>query len=193
MSNNGHDLGAEENGVPAETIRGEEFSPELLQSLGVRPLMGRLFTAAEDAIDHPAPVLVISHRLWQRHFNGDPNILNRTVLLDGVKTNIIGVMPPDFVFTDEHADFLAPLHLFSVQLRGSPRYLMVVGRLKPGVTLAQAQADMAAVSGQLAKEFPRDMDHGQAWTVRVQTIRDGLYGFMSKPLCCCRAPWDSCC
>src|SRR5438105_14080087 len=83
MSGDGRDFGAAENGAPAERIQGEAYTPELLQALGVQPLLGRLFTPAEDAIDHPAPVVVISYRLWQRRFGGDKDILNRTVLLDG--------------------------------------------------------------------------------------------------------------
>jgi len=70
--------------------------------------MGRLFTAEEDPIDHPAPVLVLSYRLWQRRFGGDPNILHRTALLDGVPRNIIDAMRPGFLFTDDHAEYLEP-------------------------------------------------------------------------------------
>ena len=182
MTQNEQDFGAAENGMPAERIEGEEFSPEFLQALGVQPLMGRLFTPAEDEIDHPAPVLVISYRLWQRRFGGDKDILNRTVLVNGTKTNIIGVMRPDFRFSDDHAEYLAPLPLSHFQLRGSGRYLMVGGRLKPGVTIQQAQADMEPIARQLAKEFPRDMEQGKPWSVRVQSAREALFGFMSRPL-----------
>src|SRR5580692_9569993 len=140
------DLGAEQDGMLAEEIDGEEFSPELLQALDVKPLMGRLFTAEEAQMDHSAPVMAISYRLWQRHFNGDKDILSRTVLLDGVKTNIIGVMRPDFIFSDDKADFLAPIRLNHFQLRGSARFLVVAGRLKPGVTIQQAQADLESVA-----------------------------------------------
>jgi putative ABC transport system permease protein len=179
---NEQDFGAAENGMPAERIVGEEFSPELVQALGVQPLMGRLFTPAEDEIDHPAPVVVLSYRLWQRRFAGDKNILTRTVLINGTKTNIIGVMRPDFRFSDDRAEYLAPLPLNHFQLRGSGRYLMVAGRLKPGVTTEQAQADVEPIARQLAKEFPRDMEQGKPWDLRVQTAREALFGFMSRPL-----------
>ncbi|HEV8037505.1 MAG TPA: ABC transporter permease [Bryobacteraceae bacterium] len=182
MSGNVQDFGAAENGMPAERIEGEEFSPELLQALGVQPLMGRLFTAAEDEIDHPAPVLVISYRLWQRRFGGDHDILTRTVLVNGTKTSILGVMRPDFRFSDDNAEYLAPLPLSHFQLRGSGRYLAVAGRLKPGVTIAQAQADVEPIARELAKEFPRDMEQGKPWGVRVQPAREALFGFMSRPL-----------
>jgi len=176
------DFGAAENGLPAERIRGEEYTPELLQALGVQPLLGRLFTPEEDLIDHPAPVIVLSYRLWQQRFGGDKNILNRTVLVDGVKTSIIGVMRPDFLFADDHAQYLKPFPINHVQLRGSARYLMVAGRLKPGVSLQQAQADLEPIARQLSKEFPRDMEQGKPWGVRVQPVREALYGFMKRPL-----------
>jgi putative ABC transport system permease protein len=182
VSQTERDFGAAENGAPAERIEGEDFTPELLQALDVQPLLGRMFTAEEDAVDHPAPVVVISYRLWQRRFGGDKDILNRTVLLDNVKTNIIGVMRPDFLFSDDHAEFLAPILINHFQLRGSGRYLMVAGRLKPGVSIAQAQADIDPIARQLAHEFPRDMDQGKPWTARVQPVREALFGFMSRPL-----------
>ncbi|HUI57791.1 MAG TPA: ABC transporter permease [Bryobacteraceae bacterium] len=182
MSSNQADFGASENGAPAERIQGEEYTPELLQALGVQPMMGRLFTPAEDEIDHPAPVVVLSYRLWQRRFGGDRDILNRTVLLNGVKTSIIGVMRPDFLFADDHAEYLVPILFTRVQLRGTARFLLVAGRLKPGVSIAQAQADVEPIARQLAQEYPRDMEQGRPWTVRVQPVRDALFGFMSRPL-----------
>ena len=104
------------------------------------------------------------------------------MLVDGVKTNIIGVMRPDFRFSDDRAEYLAPLPISHFQLRGSGRFLMVAGRLKPGVSIEQAQADMEPIARQLAKEFPRDMDQGKPWTIRVQPVREALFGFMSRPL-----------
>ena len=176
------DLGAERDGMPAEEIDGEEFSPELLQALEVKPLMGRLFTAEEAQMDHAAPVMAISYRLWQRRFEGDKGVLNRTVLLDGVKTNIIGVLRPDFIFSDDKADFLAPIRLNHFQLRGSARFLVVAGRLKPGVSMEQAQADLESVAQGFAREFPADMDHGKPWSVKLSPVREALFGWMGRPL-----------
>src|SRR5579871_1367457 len=68
LVNNAVDFGAEENGTPAERVQGENVTPGLLQALGQQPLMGRLFTEEEDQVDHPAPVILISYRLWQRRF-----------------------------------------------------------------------------------------------------------------------------
>jgi putative ABC transport system permease protein len=182
MVNSGRDFGAVENGAPAELIRGEEYSPELLQALGVQPLMGRLFTAEETQIDHPSPVIVISHRLWQRRFSGDKNILNQSILVDGVKSSIIGVMQPGFLFSDDRAEFLAPIRLNHFQLRGSARFMLAAGRLKSGVSMKQAQQELDSILAEFAKEHPADMDHGRPWTVQLQDVREGLFGFMSRPL-----------
>jgi len=182
LSNNAVDFGAEENGVPAERLQGEMVTPSFLQTLSVHPLVGRLFTDDEDAVDHPAPVIVISHRLWMRRFGGAKDILSRKIVVNGEPTSIIGVMPPGFRFSDETAEFLAPMPLNHFQLRGSARFLTVAARLKPGVTIAQAQSEMNSVAVQLAKERPADMDHGKPWEIRLQPIREALIGYMDRPL-----------
>ncbi len=183
LTNNAVDFGAEENGEPAERVQGENVTPGLLRALGAEPLIGRLFTESEDEVDHPAPVILISHRLWMRRFGGAKDILNRKVLVNGQNTAIIGVMRPDFRISDENGDYVAPIPLNHFQLRGSARFLLIAARLKPGVTMKQAQSEMDAIAGQLAKQFPaRETDHGKPWTVRVQTFRDGIFGFIGRPL-----------
>jgi len=183
LVNNAVDFGAEENGQPAERVQGENVTPGLLQALGVQPMIGRLFTESEDEVDHPAPVIILSHRLWMRRFGGDKDILKRKVLINGENTAIVGVMGPDFRITDEKGEYLAPLPLNRFQLRGSARYLTIAARLKPGVTLQQAQSEMDGIAAQLARQFPaRESDHGKPWTVRIQTFREGMFGFMGRPL-----------
>ncbi len=177
--NDQRDFGAEEDGTPAERIAGQGFSPDLFQTLGVQPMLGRVFTDAEDLIDHQAPVVVISHRLWQQRFGADPNILNKQVRLNGVTTAIIGVMPPDFRYSDGTKEYWVPLPMNRLQLQGSARYFVVVARLKAGATLAEAQADLDAVAARLAKDFP---DRHKGWGVRVQTLHDSLFGWTKEPL-----------
>jgi putative ABC transport system permease protein len=183
LTNNAVDFGAEENGTPAERVQGEDVTPAFLQALGAQPQIGRLFTEAEDEVDHRAPVILISHRLWMRRFGGAKDILHRKVFVNGENPAIIGVMAPNFRITDENGDYVAPLALNHFQLRGSARYLQAAARLKPGVTIQQAQSEMDAISSQLAKQFPaRETDHGKPWTVRLQTFRDGFFGFIARPL-----------
>jgi len=183
LVNNAVDFGAAENGMPAERVMGENVTPGLLQALGVQPLIGRLFTESEDEVDHPAAVILISHRLWMRRFGGAREILSRKILVNGRSTEIVGVMPPDFRFTDEKGDYLAPLPINRFQLRGSARFLLVTARLKPGVTIRRAQSEMDSIAARLAAQFPaRDTDHGKPWTIRLQPIREALFGFLSRPL-----------
>ena len=180
---NAADFGASENGMPAERIEGENATPGLFPALGIQPLMGRPFTEKEDEVDNTAPVILIGYRLWQRRFAGDRNIIGRDILINGRQTTIIGVLPPDFRFSYENADYLAPIVLNHFQLRGSVRFFTVAARLKRGITIAQAQSEMDSICAQLAHEFPQhDTDHGQPWTARVQPIRQALFGFISRPL-----------
>src|SRR5262249_53756319 len=121
----------------------------------------------------------ISHRLWQRRFLGDPNILGKQVRLSGGEMTIIGVMPPDFEYPLDEIEYWVPLGLNHFQLQGSARFFMVVARLKPGVSVQQAQAEMDGIAAQLARDFP---DRHKGWHVRVQTLRDAWYGWMRTPL-----------
>jgi putative ABC transport system permease protein len=161
MVNSAVDFGPAENGLPAERIQGEFVTPGTLEALGVRPMMGRWFDQSEDEVDHPAPVILISHRLWTRRFGGAADILGKNILVNGVTTTILGVMPVDFRFSDETGEYLAPLPINHFQLNGSARYLAVTAKMKPGVTIGQAQAELEALEAQLGAQFPaRDMVGG---------------------------------
>jgi putative ABC transport system permease protein len=183
LNNNAYDFGAEQNGVPAERLTGEVVTPSLLEALGTQPIIGRLFTESEDEVDHPAPVILISYRLWMGRFGGDKDILHRKILVNGAATTVVGVMPRDFRITDETADWLAPIPINHFQLQRSARFTTAFARLKPGVTVEQAQSEMDAIAVQLADQFPdRDMDHGKPWMVRIRTIREAIFGFIGRPL-----------
>jgi putative ABC transport system permease protein len=175
----GLDMGVAENGMAPERLEGEGFSPAVFQILGVRPLLGRTFTEDEDAIGSPAPVLLISHRLWQRRFASDPNVVGKTIRTGTKTVTIIGVMQPDFNLADENADFWQPLFINRFQLQGSGPYLNVVARLRPGVSAGQAQEEMKSIADQLARNFPtRNKGRG----VRVEPLHDALFGWMKQPL-----------
>jgi putative ABC transport system permease protein len=183
VGNDEVDFGAAENGLPAARVQGENMTPGALQALGVQPLMGRVFTDDEDAVDHPAPVIVISYRLWQRRFGGARDILNRQVLVNGKNTTVVGVLQPDFRFTDENGDYLAPMNINHFQLLRSARFLTIAAKLKPGVSLQQAESELKSISQQLSKEYPEhDAIQGKPWSVRLQPIRQFLFGNINRPL-----------
>jgi putative ABC transport system permease protein len=160
-------LGFEQDGVAPERILGQTVSPGMFRTLGVQPFIGRAFTDAEDLVDQVAPVVVISHRMWQRRFGGEPAIVGKTLTLDRVKTTIIGVMPEGFDFFGKDRDFLAPLCLTRAQVEGRTGANSIIARLKPGVSIAQAQAELDALNTRLASSDPR---RHQGLSVRVESL-----------------------
>jgi putative ABC transport system permease protein len=170
------DLGAEEDGLPAERLMGEGVTPGLFDALRVQPLLGRVFTEEEDQIDHPAPVVLISQDLWRRRFHADSNIINRRVRLNGAPVTILGVMPATFRYPLENIDFWAPMGYNRYQLEGSARLFTVTARLKQGVTLAQAQAAMDRLAAELSANYP---ERHKGWGVRVVSLRSAWFGWMA--------------
>ncbi|HYR82848.1 MAG TPA: ABC transporter permease, partial [Terriglobia bacterium] len=104
-------LGAEKDGAPAERITGWGFSPAVFQALGVKPALGRFYTEEEDQVDNWAPVIVITNRLWKRHFNSDPNVIGKVLTLDQKPVTVIGLLPEDFSFFGDEVDFICPLEI----------------------------------------------------------------------------------
>jgi predicted permease len=152
------------HGEKPERVWAGIVSGNYFDVLGVKPLIGRTFLPEEDSTPNTHPVAVIGYGLWQRRFGGDPNILGRKITLNEHDFTVIGVTPKDFgspfagftldVWTPVMMkDYVARPH-FSLTDRGS-RWLMIMGRLKPGATLAQAQANIAAIASRLQHEYPQ--------------------------------------
>jgi putative ABC transport system permease protein len=173
------DLGADANGALAARIYGQLTTPALFEIVGVKPLIGRVYTEEEDRIDRDAAVVVISHRLWTSRYNRDPKVLGARIRLDGEPTTVIGVMPPGFNFFNSEADFWRPLPMRTVQLQGAGRYIDTIARLKPGITLQQAQAQLESVARQLEQSLPA---HNKGWGVRVRVLREAELGDFSRPM-----------
>jgi putative ABC transport system permease protein len=143
----------------------------------VEPLLGRTFTEEETQPGRHR-VVVLSQSLWQRRFGSDPNVLDKTVQLNGVTHTIIGVLPSAFGFPNE-AQFWRPLQIDRNKLDPGPHYLRVIGRLKPGVTLAQAQAEMSIISSRLAEQYAeKNAGHG----VKLELLHDVIVGDISTAL-----------
>jgi putative ABC transport system permease protein len=171
-------LGAEHDGAPAERLDGEHFTYSMFDVLGVTPLKGRFFTKDEDQDGNPAPVMVLSYPFWQRRFAGDPNILGKKVLLDNVDTTIIGVMPEHFDFGNNSTDFWAPAGFTPQQLSSSASFLLISGRLKPNVSLQQAQAEMDSIAHGLVAVFAYNKDSG----VRLESMQEAFFRGLKQPL-----------
>ena len=146
-------------GDEPELMSGVEASANLTAMLGVRPQLGRFFTAEEDCEGGPL-VMVMSHELWQRKFNGDPNIIGRPVRFGtaGKLRTVVGVMPPGFRFpADEvHRDYYLPFHEEIGQYKDQRDsiWISVVGKMRPGVTVEQASAEIYTIGRRLEAQYP---------------------------------------
>jgi len=155
-----------------ETIRAATVTSNFFSALGVRPIYGRVFLSQEDQPGHNQEI-ILTYKLWQSRFGSDPNIVGKSVTLDGTPYNIVGVMGPKMTRPD-FAQAWIPLGLTAEQaaVRGEHHYF-TIARLKPGVTVAQAQAEMNTISQRLEQAYPAD-DKG--WGATVVSMRDELVG-----------------
>ena len=162
-------------------VWGYEATGNYFETLGVRPLLGRFFTPADDDKPGGHPVLVISDRLWRSRFNADPNVAGKTVKINSYPFTIIGVAAPSFTGTElvVAADYWVPM---SMELQLEPgndwvhsrfsQNIWTMGRLKPGASRAQAEADLNQIGGQLARAYPNVLDRNRPFHLS----RPGLIG-----------------
>ncbi len=166
-------------GDSPEAVNALHLSADMIPMLGVRPQLGRVFTADEDRPGGER-VAVIGYGLWQRRFASDPNVLGKQVLLDGVPYAIIGVMPREFMFAPfwaTHAELWAPLALGARAGDRSGASLRVFARLRPGVSIDQARSDIAAVARRLDAVNP-----GSNRGVTATPLMDLVVGDARTPL-----------
>lgn len=172
-------LAAGQNGAPAETAETQMVTASAWDVLGVKPMLGRFFTADEDQPGKAAPVAVLSYDFWQRHFNGRADIIGQVFDLDSDKTTVIGVMPQGFHFRDESTKMWIPMNFSPQQLSSAASFLTVAGRLRDGVSMAQAGAEMSSLGKGLAEQFP---DRDKNLTIRVEPIRAAFFTNLDQPL-----------
>jgi predicted permease len=152
---------------------GRKISAELFATLGVAPLHGRAFQPEEDR-PGAAPVAIISRGLWQQHFGGDPSAIGRTLVFDGKSYTVIGIAPAGFQLSGD-ADVFTLLGQSAdprMQNRRA-RFIHVMARLRPGVTLAEAQSEIALIARHLAMQYPKS---NEDLTMRVQPLQQELVG-----------------
>jgi predicted permease len=158
----------------AERLRGEMISADFFSILGIKPALGRLLNAGDDHIG-AEPVVLISAGFWKRKFGSSPDVIGKTMTLNGANYSIIGVIPPGFHFGRAN-DIWVPIGQWNDPTfhdRRASLGMRVVGRLKPGVTLPQASADMDTIGRGLAASFP-EADAGSSVTVR--SLKDRIVG-----------------
>src|SRR5499426_1088108 len=158
----------------AERLNAALVSADLFSTLGVGPALGRVFTADEDKAGG-APVVILSHALWRRRFGGDPQMVGRSITLDGKSHTVIAIMPPGFQFPGGQ-DLWTPLALDVNRALGGERMMIlsVIARLKPGATLAAARSDLSFFLERLKQSQPKQFSEMQVGVARLseQMVRD---------------------
>ena len=160
------------NGEP-ERLNSAGVTGNYFQAMGVNPALGRTFQL-ENEKNGNDQVAVLSHKLWQTQFGGDKRIVNKTIVLDGKSCLVLGVMPKEFNFP-QGTEIWVPMNFDrSPEMKQrKAHFLRPVGRLKPGVTIAQAQADTDAIAARLEQQFP---DSNRGCSVKLISLRDQLVG-----------------
>lgn len=166
----------------SDVIWGQVVSGNYFDVVQVKPILGRAFTAEEDSALGGHPVVVLSHSLWERRFASDPNIVGKTLRLNNRQYQVIGVTPQSFKGTKFglSLDFWAPMAM-SEELRGSAgllaerdsHWMNVIGRLKPGVSLSQASAEVGAIATRLNQTYPDS--RATSTQAKVLTELDGRW------------------
>jgi putative ABC transport system permease protein len=157
-----------------ERVRGATVMANYLATLGVKPVLGRAFSAEEDQPGGP-PVALISYALWQKHFAGKADAIGQSLNLDGRSYNILGVMPPGFDLPGV-AEVWIPLQVNIDNLPLTERAATnneILARLRPGVSLKEADTELKAIAHQLEQEYP---DFRRGWGVKVISLRQNLLG-----------------
>ncbi|MGH9935170.1 MAG: ABC transporter permease, partial [Blastocatellia bacterium] len=153
-----------------EAISGARVTVNFFSTFGVQPLLGRAFVNEEGFLNGP-PAIILSHRLWQSRFGGDPQIVGRTIKTNDGSVTVVGVMPPDFKFPS-FAQVWTPLARDSGEMKPrASRYFRAIGRIKQGETIESAQAEMKAIAARLATSHPKD---NQGRTVQLTDWRESL-------------------
>ncbi len=167
------------SGGEPERVEVSPVTANFLPLLGVEPLYGRHFTAEEEAVGGPR-VVILSYGLWQRRYGGDPSLVGRSIRLDGIDQTVVGIMPRDFrlwlpaeAFLITDAQIWKPLQYnYANQPPRNFTLFTVFGRLKPGVTFAQAQAEMEGIVRQLRAEHP--VHEAGDMRIRVVPLQDDV-------------------
>ena len=188
------DIGLWDNNSVTLTGRGEPeevgaifVTDGTLPILGVRPALGRTFTREDDSPNGPDTIM-ISHAYWRRAFGGDPAAINQSVVMNGRSRQVIGVLPEGFRFLRYNPDVVAPLRLNRSEVRLGQFNLQAIARLKPGVTIERANADLDRLIPQLVDMFPmpagltREMFEEVKLGAYVRPLHEDVVGDIGRAL-----------
>ncbi|MCA1628452.1 MAG: ADOP family duplicated permease, partial [Acidobacteria bacterium] len=162
-----------------ERVVGNRVTADFMKVLGVAPVIGRDLLPEEDQPNGNNRVALISHGLWQRRFAADPQLLDQTITLNGETFTIVGIMPPGFKFPSSSTDVWLPANLNYVRQPGQVNgFLSVVARLKPDVSLVEAQTEMREIANRIGQEYDENKFRGVSivplYEVIVGAVRPSL-------------------
>jgi putative ABC transport system permease protein len=158
------------SGDGAEWVQGGTVSWTMFRTLGVPPMLGRDFREDEDRVGAPK-VMLLSNRIWHDRFDARPSAVGQTIMVNGVRHTIIGVMPPGFEFPG-NAGAWTTMQLDPLANRGNHSW-NVIGRLKPGATIPQVRTDLGAIATTLEEKYPSS---NTGWGADVETLRENQAG-----------------
>ena len=166
-----------------EVLNGQRVTLDYLPALKVQPLLGRWFIEEDYEVGSTWPV-ILSYDCWQRRYAGDPNVLGKTLPLEGSDHVVIGVMPPNFRpplwrSLTRDLQFWTPFRFEAFNFQSKTRYVPVVARLKPGVSIQESQAAMNVVAAEMERRFP---DNHEGWGIRVEPLHEALTSNQREPL-----------
>jgi predicted permease len=177
-------------GTP-ERVEGARVSSSLFPLLGAQATLGRVFTPEEDG-KGSAPAAILTHGFWQRHFAGDRAVVGKTLTLDGNPVTIVGVMQPEFSLNNEvmptvnkinNADLLLPLPMTeTMRATRSHEDYNIFGRLRPGVSVTEAQADVDRIVSMMKQQYPANYPPASGFTISVVPLLQQVVGDVRRSL-----------
>jgi predicted permease len=172
-------------------VEGARVSSSLFPLLGTQAILGRVFSPEEDD-EGKTTTAILSYGFWQRQFAGDPSVVGKTLSLNGNSVEIVGVMPPDFILNKEVMPTVNKISnaqiLLSLPMGWGKRIVRtnedynIFGRLRPGVTAAQAQADVDRIVSGMKQQYPNNYPPGSGFMISVVPLLDQVVGEVRRPL-----------
>ena len=160
------------HGEETDRITGARVSSNLYSLLRVKPVLGRDFLEAEGQ-PGAEPVALISYGLWQRQYGSDPQLIGKPLQVDGSPYTVVGVLPPGLGFPTPETELVIPFIPLTRERHRANHFIRVIGRLRPGLSLAQAGAEMEAIAARLEQQYP---DTNTGWRVQLVPLHEQLVG-----------------
>ena len=166
------------DGDQPERTGGARASANFFSTLQVKPILGRDFLAGEDQ-QGASPVVIISHRLWQDRYGAETSVIGRTITIDRKSYTIVGVLPQGVYYPNPETSLYVPFIYQPAEINRGQAFFRVIGRLKPGVSLAQARAELDTIAARLTQQYP-DVNTNVGYNPVL--IRDQIVGPIRMPL-----------